>query len=96
MGSEWILGRLAEGEGVEWIQLAQDRDRWPALVNTVMNLWLSFQALILRSLFMKNTVKLPLELSSIFLDGISFVQWTQDMHVHLLTSSLLFQPQFLN
>jgi hypothetical protein len=23
---------------VEWIQLAQDRDRWPALVNTVMNL----------------------------------------------------------
>jgi hypothetical protein len=24
--------------GVEWIQLAQDRDRWWALVNTVMNL----------------------------------------------------------
>jgi hypothetical protein len=24
---------------VEWIQLAQDRDRWWALVNTVMNLW---------------------------------------------------------
>jgi hypothetical protein len=23
---------------VEWIQLAQDRDRWQALVNTVMNL----------------------------------------------------------
>jgi hypothetical protein len=23
---------------VEWIQLAQDRDRWWALVNTVMNL----------------------------------------------------------
>jgi hypothetical protein len=23
---------------VNWIQLAQDRDRWPALVNTVMNL----------------------------------------------------------
>jgi hypothetical protein len=23
--------------GVEWIQLAQDRDRWRALVNTVMN-----------------------------------------------------------
>jgi hypothetical protein len=25
-------------EGVEWIQLAQDRNRWLALVNTVMNL----------------------------------------------------------
>jgi hypothetical protein len=24
---------------VEWIQVAQDRDRWRALVNTVMNLW---------------------------------------------------------
>jgi hypothetical protein len=24
--------------GVEWIQLAQDGDRWRALVNTVMNL----------------------------------------------------------
>jgi hypothetical protein len=24
-------------EGVNWIDLAQDRDRWRALVNTVMN-----------------------------------------------------------
>jgi hypothetical protein len=23
----------------DWIQLAQDRDRWQALVNTVINLW---------------------------------------------------------
>jgi len=26
--------------GTDWIELAaQDRDRWQALVNTVMNLW---------------------------------------------------------
>jgi hypothetical protein len=30
MGSEWILGRLAGGV-VEWIQLAHDRDRKPAM-----------------------------------------------------------------
>jgi hypothetical protein len=32
MGSEWILGRLAWGS-VKWIQLAQDRDRWLAVVD---------------------------------------------------------------
>jgi hypothetical protein len=26
-------------ESVEWIQLAQDSDRWWALVNTVMKRW---------------------------------------------------------
>jgi hypothetical protein len=26
-------------EGADWIDLAQDRDRWRALVYTVMNLW---------------------------------------------------------
>jgi hypothetical protein len=24
---------------MEWIKLAQDRDRWRALVNAIMNLW---------------------------------------------------------
>jgi hypothetical protein len=28
-------------EGVEWTHLAQDSDQWEALVNTVMNLWVS-------------------------------------------------------
>jgi hypothetical protein len=27
-----------ELEGVDWIHLSQNRDRWRALVNTVMNL----------------------------------------------------------
>jgi hypothetical protein len=26
-------------EGRDWIHLAQDRDKWRALVNIVMNLW---------------------------------------------------------
>jgi hypothetical protein len=37
MGSEWILGRLAWG-CVDWIQLAQDSDRWRDVVSAVMNL----------------------------------------------------------
>jgi hypothetical protein len=36
-GSEWTSGRLAGG-GVECIHLAQDRDRWWAVVSAVMNL----------------------------------------------------------
>jgi hypothetical protein len=33
---KWILERL-DG-GMEWIGLAQDRDRWRAVVNAVLNL----------------------------------------------------------
>jgi hypothetical protein len=31
------LGEIGQ-DGVDWIDLAQDRDQWRALVNTVMNL----------------------------------------------------------
>jgi hypothetical protein len=31
---EWRLGKV-----VDWLHLAQDRDQWRTLVNTVMNLW---------------------------------------------------------
>jgi hypothetical protein len=30
--------REIEWDGVDWIELAQDRTKWRALVNTVMNL----------------------------------------------------------
>jgi hypothetical protein len=33
----WILRKLGGG-GMDWIDLALDRDRWRALVNEVMNL----------------------------------------------------------
>jgi hypothetical protein len=26
-------------DGIDWMDLAQDRDQWSALVNTLMNLW---------------------------------------------------------
>ena len=29
---------------MDWIELAQDRDRWQALVKVVMNLWVSYNA----------------------------------------------------
>jgi hypothetical protein len=37
MISKWILGKQS-GKCVDMIHVAQDRDRWWAIVNTVMNL----------------------------------------------------------
>jgi hypothetical protein len=34
---KWIFKKW-DGEGMDWIDLAQDRERWQALVNVVMNL----------------------------------------------------------
>jgi hypothetical protein len=33
---KWVLGK-SDG-GMDWIELAQERDRWRAVVNAVMNL----------------------------------------------------------
>jgi len=30
--------------GMDWIELAQNRDRWRALVTAVMNLWVLYSA----------------------------------------------------
>jgi len=32
---KWIMRKL--DEDLKWINLAQDRDRWPVVVNTLMN-----------------------------------------------------------
>jgi hypothetical protein len=37
-GIKMDLREIGWGRGVEWIHLAQDRDRWRAVVNAVMNL----------------------------------------------------------
>jgi hypothetical protein len=39
----WIISNLILRErgwdGVDWIDMAQDRYQWRALVNTILNLW---------------------------------------------------------
>jgi hypothetical protein len=45
-GRRWeciqIYLKVIGWNGVDWIHLAQDRDRWRALVNTIMNLWVTY------------------------------------------------------
>jgi hypothetical protein len=39
----WIVSKIdlvgIGWNGMEWIDVAQERDRWSVLVNTVMSLW---------------------------------------------------------
>jgi hypothetical protein len=35
---KWIFKKWDGGGGMDWIDMAQDRDRWRALVSVVMNL----------------------------------------------------------
>jgi hypothetical protein len=51
-GTHWIGGWVGptnftlgkDGEGVDGIYLAQDKEQWQALVNTVMSLWVPYKA----------------------------------------------------
>jgi hypothetical protein len=36
---KWFFEKWDGGGGLDWIDLAQDRDKWWAVVNMVMNLW---------------------------------------------------------
>jgi hypothetical protein len=35
-----IGGRIIGLESVDWMHLAQDRDKWKVLVNMLMNFWI--------------------------------------------------------
>jgi hypothetical protein len=48
---------------VEWIHLAQDRDQWWALVNTVMNFWVT-QNVLSQSERMTDQVSHPYSTTS--------------------------------
>jgi sugar lactone lactonase YvrE len=37
-GRIWVFKKVRPG-GMDWIRLGQDRNRWWALVNVVLNLW---------------------------------------------------------
>jgi hypothetical protein len=53
VGSKWTLGGLVGG--VEWIHLAQDRDRWRAVVSAVMNLRVLEPRSYMESVYFRDT-----------------------------------------
>jgi hypothetical protein len=43
MSQVGATGTEEEEEEMDWVNLAQDRDQWRVLMNTIMNLWIAWE-----------------------------------------------------